>query len=82
LRPARWFTGNQGASGDPRNSAQAIRKPVDVAELDVVPTTFRETSAAVSALAIKHQSQFPWPTVSFNLEGNASLGGNTNRRDD
>ncbi|WP_428483506.1 efflux RND transporter permease subunit [Rhodopila sp.] len=37
-------------------------------------TLLRQTTAPVQPLAVNHQSQFPSVTISFNLEGNASLG--------
>jgi multidrug efflux pump subunit AcrB len=37
-------------------------------------TLVRQTTVPVQPLAVNHQSQFPSVTVSFNLNGNASLG--------
>jgi hydrophobe/amphiphile efflux-1 (HAE1) family protein len=37
-------------------------------------TLVHETTVPVQPLAINHQSQFPSVTISFNLQGNASLG--------
>ena len=37
-------------------------------------TLLHETTVPVQPLAINHQSQFPSVTISFNLNGNASLG--------
>ncbi|HUB13949.1 MAG TPA: efflux RND transporter permease subunit [Acetobacteraceae bacterium] len=37
-------------------------------------TFLRETTVPVQPLAVNHQSQFPSVTISFNLNGNASLG--------
>jgi hydrophobe/amphiphile efflux-1 (HAE1) family protein len=37
-------------------------------------TLLRQTTVPVQPLAINHQSQFPSVTISFNLNGNASLG--------
>ena len=47
----------------------------------VVPlsTLLHETTVPVQPLAINHQSQFPSVTISFNLNGNASLGDAVNQ---
>jgi multidrug efflux pump subunit AcrB len=68
---------------DPRGAAERVRQDRDAAEAvrgssncTIVPlsTLVHQTTVPMQPLAINHQSQFPSVTISFNVNGNASLG--------
>jgi hydrophobe/amphiphile efflux-1 (HAE1) family protein len=80
---AQYFTGNKAyyvileAKPDQIGKLSTLRSLyVPSSNGGVVPlsTLVHETSVPVQPLAINHQSQFPAVTISFNLQGNASLG--------
>jgi hydrophobe/amphiphile efflux-1 (HAE1) family protein len=80
---AQYFTGNKAyyvileALPSEYGKIATLRKLyVDSANGTPVPlsTLVHETTVPVEPLAINHQSQFPSVTISFNLNGNASLG--------
>jgi hydrophobe/amphiphile efflux-1 (HAE1) family protein len=80
---AQYFTGNKAyyvileALPSEYGKIATLRKLyVDSANGTPVPlsTLVHQTTVPVQPLAINHQSQFPSVTISFNLNGNASLG--------
>jgi hydrophobe/amphiphile efflux-1 (HAE1) family protein len=80
---AQYFTGNKAyyvileALPSEYGRIAALRKLyVDSSNGTPVPlsTLVHQTTVPVQPLAINHQSQFPSVTISFNLNGNASLG--------
>ena len=80
---AQYFTGNKAyyvileALPDEFGDPQTLQKLyVHASSGAAVPlsTLLHKTTLPVQPLAINHQSQFPSVTVSFNLNGNASLG--------
>jgi hydrophobe/amphiphile efflux-1 (HAE1) family protein len=80
---AQYFTGNKAyyvileALPSEYGRIATLRKLyVDSSNGTAVPlsTLVHQTTVPVQPLAINHQSQFPSVTISFNLNGNASLG--------
>jgi hydrophobe/amphiphile efflux-1 (HAE1) family protein len=80
---AQYFTGNKAyyvileALPSEYGRIVTLRKLyVDSSNGTAVPlsTLVHQTTVPVQPLAINHQSQFPSVTISFNLNGNASLG--------
>jgi hydrophobe/amphiphile efflux-1 (HAE1) family protein len=80
---AQYFTGNKAyyvileALPNEYGQVATLRKLyVNSSNGTVVPlsTLVHQTTVPVQPLAINHQSQFPAVTISFNLNGNASLG--------
>ncbi len=80
---AQYFTGNkayyvvlEALPGEFGNVATLQKLYVQSSSGTPVPlsTLLRQTTIPVQPLAINHQSQFPAVTISFNLNGNASLG--------
>jgi hydrophobe/amphiphile efflux-1 (HAE1) family protein len=80
---AQYFTGNKAyyvileVSPDQQGDLNTLQKLyVTAANGQAVPlsTLVHQTTVPVQPLAINHQSQFPSVTISFNLNGNASLG--------
>jgi multidrug efflux pump subunit AcrB len=80
---AQYFTGNKAyfvvleALPDEFGALATLRKLyVRSSTGTVVPlsTIVHQTTVPVQPLAVNHQSQFPAVTISFNLNGNASLG--------
>jgi hydrophobe/amphiphile efflux-1 (HAE1) family protein len=80
---AQYFTGNKAyyvvleATPDEYGALSTLRKLyVHSSTGASVPlsTLVHQTTVPVQPLAINHQSQFPAVTISFNLNGNASLG--------
>jgi HAE1 family hydrophobic/amphiphilic exporter-1 len=85
---AQYFTGNKAyyvvleAMPDEFGALSTLRKLyVRSSTGAVVPldTIVHQTTVPVQPLAINHQSQFPSVTISFNLNGNASLGDAVNQ---
>jgi hydrophobe/amphiphile efflux-1 (HAE1) family protein len=80
---AQYFTGNkayyvilEALPGEYGKPATLQKLYVDSSNGTAVPlsTLVQQTTVPVQPLAINHQSQFPAVTISFNLNGNASLG--------
>jgi len=80
---AQYFTGNkayyvilEALPSQYGNVATLQKLYVQSSTGESVPlsTLVRQTTVPVQPLAVNHQSQFPSVTVSFNLNGNASLG--------
>jgi hydrophobe/amphiphile efflux-1 (HAE1) family protein len=80
---AQYFTGNKAyyvvleVVPDQRGELDTLQNLyVTSATGQAVPlsTLVHETTVPVQPLAVNHQSQFPSVTISFNLNGNASLG--------
>jgi hydrophobe/amphiphile efflux-1 (HAE1) family protein len=80
---AQYFTGNKAyyvvleAMPDEFGALSTLRKLyVHSSTGAMIPldTIVHQTTVPVQPLAINHQSQFPSVTISFNLNGNASLG--------
>jgi hydrophobe/amphiphile efflux-1 (HAE1) family protein len=85
---AQYFTGNKAyyvvleATPDEYGALSTLRKLyVHSSTGASVPlsTLVHQTTVPVQPLAINHQSQFPSVTISFNLNGNASLGDAVNQ---
>jgi multidrug efflux pump subunit AcrB len=80
---AQYFTGNKAyyivleALPDQQGELSTLQKLyVTSSTGNAVPlaTLVHETSVPVQPIAVNHQSQFPAVTISFNLNGSASLG--------
>jgi multidrug efflux pump subunit AcrB len=80
---AQYFTGNKAyyvileVPPDQQGDLKTFQKLyVTAANGQAVPlsTLVHQTTVPVQPLAVNHQSQFPSVTISFNLNGNASLG--------